>query len=376
MEDQTMKIQSVGQSVLIKMAEWLESFTTFPTIPQGQALIAALWCVHTWFAPRWPVTAYAHITADGPGCGKSNLLEELAALSANAKVRSTLRPLEMVRAIQQANEDSGVPVITFFLDEMEKLSHMAAGDARSILTTGYKVGGQHAISVGQKSVEFSTYCAKAFASIGTLDDVFRSRAIVFRLSYGKPARSWSDAILTRKAEAERLIAEMAKALPKQPEWIPAEELQGREREIWTPILSTAKALNLDDETMARVRAAMHDMIEYKITCESKTYRELRTEPKDQERVYAERCLRDVVTVAGSADHIWTAVALAKLLELPAAPWRVFRGKGLDAMSLQALLSAYARPEDPKLIKRHGKAARGYHMAALRSALAKLDNPTD
>ncbi len=358
-----------GQTLLLRIEEWIAGWIAFPDVPQGQALIAALWALHTWFAPKWPLTAYAHITGDGPGVGKTVLLEVLASLSANPKPRVTLRPLEMVRAIQTATETHGFPLVTFFCDEMEKLSHMGASDARSILTSGYKMGGTHGVTVGTKSIEYPTYCPKAFASIGTLDDVFRSRSVMFRLTAGKPRRSWSDAVLSRGAEARGLVDAFKAILTHTPDWMPVEELTGREREIWTPINSTALALGLDAPTMARVRAAMFDLIEYKITTESKTYRELRVEPKDQEREYAARVLADLSTVMGAADHIFSAVAVEKLRALPSGPWRVFRGAGIDPISLSALLARF--DVKPVQIKRKGVNQRGFRAADVQRALAAI-----
>lgn len=367
--------KSNGQSLIEALEAWIGSWVSFPAVPSGQPLIAALWALHTWFAPRWPATAYAHITGDGPGVGKSVLLEVLAALSCNPKVRATLRPLEVVRAIGEFDS-----TVTYFFDEVEKLAHAGASDMRSILTTGYRRGGMHGISVGQKSLEFSTYCAKAFASIGDLEDVFRSRSIVFRLTWGVPARSWTDAVMVRGGEAAALLEQAKRVLDaNRPEWTPPTFLQGREREIWTPLYSVALALNLDPACMRRVRRAIDDFSQFKITAERKSYRDLvGVVDKDAAKEYAVLALRDLASVLPSAGrkstgHIFTADAIAAMRELD-GPWRVYQGQGLDAIKLAGLVSRFG--VGPKLLRmERGEKSRvgsGYRGDVVRKALAALE----
>src|SRR4051812_26577403 len=93
--------RSAGQVVLEAFEAFIGSWVTFPALPAGQSLVLALWAIHTWFAAEWPATPYLHITSDGPGCGKTTLMQVLGALSCNPKQRPTLRAPSVVRDIEE-----------------------------------------------------------------------------------------------------------------------------------------------------------------------------------------------------------------------------------------------------------------------------------
>lgn len=369
--------KSAGQVVLEAVEAWIGSWIVFPPVPSGQALVCALWALHTWYSPDWPATAYLHITSDGPGCGKTTLMEALMLLSRGSRLRATLRPLAVVRDIE---EQRGA--VTYFFDQVEALSSPRVTDEQAILLTGYRHGGEHGVSVGQKQMAFSTYCAKAFASIGDVARDIRSRSIIVRLGFGVPARDWSDNVMVRQGEANNLLAEVGKVLPSlgtPPAWTSPDWLVGREKEIWTPIYSIATALNLDAATMKRLRLAVDDFSEFKKTAETRSYKDLvSTGDKDEDQEYAIRALRDLAAalpapVKGKATgNLWTAVAVERMRE-GAGPWRVFKGKGLDPDTLAALVGRFGvKPEEVRMVPgRQGKLLKGYHRDKVIAAVNKL-----
>lgn len=362
---------SKGQQVLEALEAWIASWIAFPAVPSGEALIMALWCLHTYFAPRWPATAYVHVTSDGPGCGKTTLMEVCAALALNPRNRPTLRPLSVVRDIEE--HANGV---TYFFDQVEALGEARKiSEEQAILLSGYKMGGEHGITVGQRQVSFSTYCAKMFASIGDIHRDLRSRSIVLRLGYGVPARSWTDSVMVRKGEAETLLRGAREVFDgNQPTWTPPEWLQGREREVWTPIYSVALAMGLDGATLRRVRRAADDLIEFKRTAETRSYRDLVAVPKDDRSEYAMRALTDIVAVLTPADKthtgdIHTADAIDRMKALD-GPWRVFKGTGLTADHLAQLLAPFGveAGKEVRMIRgSKGRLRKGYSGKALREA---------
>ena len=367
--------KSKGQAVLEAVAEWIGSWVVFPVAPEGQSMIMALWALSTWFTPKWPVAAYLHITSDGPGCGKTTLMEVLAALSCNPRKRATVRAPAVVRDIE---EQGGA--VTYFFDQVEALQARGKiSDEQAILLTGYRRGGEHGISVGQRQVSFSTYCAKAFACIGDIAPDLRSRSIVTRLGFGVPARDWSDAVMVRKGEADQLLREASKLFDGNvPTWIAPDFLQGREREIWTPLYSVASAMNLDAATMKAVRRAIEDFAFFKRTVETKSYRDLIGVKKEEGRdEFGERALRDLAAVMPDPDKTHTGhLPSARAIELMKAldgPWRVFQGRGLDVDTLAALVARFGL--EPKNIRpnrgRGTPVVRGYKREDVRAAVAKL-----
>lgn len=380
-------VRSGGQAVLEAIAGWIGSWVAFPEVPGNQALILALWVLHTWFVGRWPVTAYMHITSDGPGCGKTTLMEVLAALSNNSRVRATLRALSVVRDIEAAG-DAGV---TYFFDQVEALTHARVSDEQAILLTGYRRGGEHGISVGQKQVAFSTYCAKAFASIGGIARDIRSRSLIVRLGFGVPARDWSDAVMVRGAEAERLLDAAADWFGSSradfgrkgrlPEWISPKGFSGREKEIFTPLWSVAMALRLDGAMQAQILTAMEDFAAFKATVADKAYRDVLGNVgeagKTENQEYSERALRDLAAVLPEASKtatgdIYSAVAVERMRE-GAGPWRVYKGEGLTVDLLAALLARFAvSPEEVRMQRgRSGKVLKGYKGRKVLLALGTL-----
>lgn len=387
------KQKSDGQAVLEAMAGWIQSWVVFPDAPMGSGLLMALWALHTWFAPKWPATCYVHVTSDGPGCGKSTLMEVVAALSLNPKMRATMRGLSVVREIQSAGGAA-----SYFFDQVEALNAPKITDELSILLSGYKAGAKH----GVNGVEYETYCAKMFACIGAIHSDLRSRAVVVRLTFGGPHRVWTDEVMTRGGEASRLLESAAAWFRSQgfdmrlgvirnaPAWVPVPGFVGRDREMLTPLWSVAAAMDLDGETLNAITTAMHDHVAFKREVEQRSYRDLRSVRTDgadeRERTDAVQALRDLVAVlpeksVTATGDIWTETAVDALKALPhGGVWRMYRGKGLDGVTLAALLKRF-EVEDGRTLGtyeirevrgRGSKVKKGYKGAEVRVALARLD----
>ncbi len=250
--------------------------------------------------------------------------------------------------------------------------------------TGYRRGAKHGVSVGTKQVEFSTYCAKAFAAIGSIARDLESRCLICLLGYGVPARSWTDEVLTRDAEANQMLAALATVLPSAASiaWVAPSFLQGREKEIGTPIWSVALALGLDAATMERVKAGLLDWFQWKADQggERKAYRDLIVGKVDDgatRRALEVQALRDLASVLPIADsRVSGDIASVRAVELMAEAnrsWVRFGGLGLDAVGLSALLLPFGlKPEPVRLTKSAGKQVRGYKASKVRKALAIVE----
>jgi hypothetical protein len=368
--------KSKGQIVFEALSAWIGSFVV---MGPAERIVITLWVMHTWFSARWPVTPYLHVTSEGPGCGKTTLLEVVQPLCCQARLRATLRPLAVVRDIQE--NQAALP--TYLFDQVEALTSTKMSDERAILLQGYRKGGEHGIAVGARQVAFSVYCPKAFASIGDVAGDLRSRVLLLMLRFGAPSRDWSEAMMTRDTEARVLVSGMvamwqaAGYREAAPAWVMPDWMTGREREIFAPLWSVACALELDAETIKAVRFAFTDFTEGKKTSESRSYRELVNVVKDERAEYAKRALRDLAAVLPVGDkvhtgNVFSAVAVERMKALD-GPWRVFQGRGLDVDTLASLVSGYGVKSEV-LGERKGRAAKklnGYHGRKVREALAKL-----
>lgn len=376
-----------GQRLLAAWESWIGSWVSFPAEPGSQALLLALWAMHTWFAASWPATAYLFITSEGPGCGKTTLMEVLARLCLRPRNRATLRALAVVRDIGETDGQ-----VSYFFDQVEALNATKVTDEQAILLTGYRKGGEHGISVGQRQVSFSTYCAKCFACVGSIAKDLESRCLVAKLGYGVPTRSWTDEALTRDAEGKQMLQAMSvvfdgTTMPLP--WTVPTFLSGREKEIGTPIWSVAVALGLDAPTLERVKTGLLAWFAWRAEQggERKTYRDLiagehggRDEASKAARRRLEvQALRDLSAVMPIADarqtgHIASVRAVELMLEANRS-WVRFNGLGLDAVGLSALLAPFGlSPEPVRLVKGSGRQVKGYDGRKVRKALSLLETP--
>lgn len=388
--------KSSGEAVLMGIAEWISQWIVFPGSQPGLSLLAALWAIHAWFVRPggFPATTYVHVVSAGPGCGKSTLMQVLQALCPNGRFRPTLRELSVVRDVQELRSVGASP--TYFFDQVEALSTATKiSDGQAILLSGYTEGGEHGVSVGQKQVSFSTYCAKMFASIGDVFRDLRTRVVLFPLVAGVPRRVWTDEIVGRQAEARDVLealfgvigrphtevtAEGTRVvrLTASPKWVPPSWLAGRDREIFTPLWSVAVCpeLALSDETLAVIRVAIDTAIAFKLSQAPKQYRETRTDDAETEQAYAVKALRQLAAVMPKAGKVATghlASAKACAAMVAADPtWQFFRGgKGLTPVALAGMMASFGLATDVvrETRGRGGKQVNGYRGDAVAAAVA-------
>lgn len=361
-----------GQEIVTRLAAWLRQYVYFPI--KGQETIAALWVLHTWMLDNFTSTPYLCLTARTKRAGKTTLLELLSAASRNGQLLATLRPAAIVRLLHATDGR-----VTVCFDEMESLSKSSVGDLRSILATGYRRGQFHIVSSGDKVKAFRTFGAKAFALIGDMTDVIRDRAIIMRLQrapQGAAIEDYTNPAIRAKAHAEamELVGEITSWIERtgKPQFITPEFLQGREAEIWLPLWTAAHHAALPAAMLDEIAAAMVDMSAIKSEPASRWTALSEDAEKDQEDAdYSERVMRDAQSVLRDDEtKIRSTDLVSRLKAIPTAPWRTWRGPGLDVITLAALLSRFGiSPEAQRFGK--GKAgdntnvAKGYKVDAIR-----------
>lgn len=362
-----------GQNLLERIERYIGRYVALPSDPAGQSLVLALWALHTWLYEHYPATPYLTITAGTKGAGKTLCMEVLSLICRGAHVMATLRPLAMLRVI-----DVHDGKCTIGVDESEKLTSSAVGDLRSIFTTGYTAGGEHYITTKTREyLRFRTFCPKMFALIGDVMDVVRDRAIVVHLRRATPAEDFRATLPTAASEAQAIVAGILGYFRTIPPLVQPMFLQGREREIWSPIFSIAAALNLDKATMNRLTSACADMVGLK-SAEARSYfRAEESEVEASARMAGERAIQDLREVLRDGEQaIFSAVAVERMRALPTGPWRTFRGRGLDEVTLAGLLNRFGL--QTKIVRMHvGKGARrakqlnGYRVSDVHAAIERM-----
>jgi hypothetical protein len=102
------------------------------------------------------------------------------------------------------------------------------------------------------------------------------------------------------------------------------------------------------------------------------------EAEAEERTYAERAVRDLASVLQPSEAaIFSALAVERMKAINSAPWRMYKGEGLDAMKLASLVNPFlSQSRNPvRMVTGKGaksaKQGRGYRREDILSALAKL-----
>lgn len=360
-----------GQQVIER---WIGFLRRYLHISDAQALVMALWAIHTWLFEKFGSTPYLEVYAPNKGMGKTRVLEALELLVRGAERMPTARIAPIVRLI---HEHQGK--CTLLIDEAEKLAQGAINETRSALAAGYRRGSTHPVTTAQGVVRFPTFCPKAFALIGNIQPILRDRSIPILLQRGKPDADLLAEYAQATEAAEALKAELFKFSQQTgafshpaieiPEW-----LYGRDAEIWTPLFAIARAMGLHKDTLEALTAASVDLSALKELDALPSRPTVAEDQGDIELQAAERLLKDVAAIVQPGDKaIPTEELLTRLRAVPTAPWRSWRGKGLDAIVLSALLSRYRlTPENVRIGKR---VVKGYKVTEINAA-ARREFPTE
>ena len=169
----------------VKIASLLDDVLAFVRrfvcLSESQALVVALWIVHTHAFAAADCTPYLSVSSAEKQSGKSRLLEVLETLVANPWYTGRVTAAVLYRKI-----DAEGP--TLLLDESDAAFNSGeeyAEALRGILNTGHRRGGKATCCVGQgvgiSYQDFSTFSPKTIAGIGKLPDTVADRSIPIRL---------------------------------------------------------------------------------------------------------------------------------------------------------------------------------------------------
>jgi hypothetical protein len=151
-------------------------------------------------------------------------------------------------------------------------------------------------------------------------------------------------------------------------WQDAAWFDGRESELWSPLYSTLRLLTTDAGTLRRFKMISSDLSALK-TQEASYYtaaQQVEDEARDQQ--YGERAIADLARVLHEGEPgITSADAVKRLKALPDAPWRTYRGRGLNEAVLAELIARFNVRPDRLPRKRGEKQQRGYRRADVTKA---------
>jgi hypothetical protein len=220
--------------------------TRYFVMTEEQAVILATWTLHTYVFEAAEVTPYIHITSPEKECGKSNLMDLLAAVAANPAQSCGTTPAALVRVV-----DAMKP--TIFIDEMDALlkgSKESAESIRGILNAGFREGGvfRKCNATTHELEEFNTFCPKCLTGIGELWDTVASRSIAITMRRKRRdetvepfrQRAIGLACAPVRTELKAWAARGASDLLQSMRPAPIGNLSARQNDIAEPLLAIAQ----------------------------------------------------------------------------------------------------------------------------------------
>jgi hypothetical protein len=347
-----------GLSLLLDSAvHWIRRYVV---VTEHQAVAIVLWVAHTHAIEAADCTPYLQVTSATKRSGKTRLLEALEPLVFAPWLTGRTSAAALVRKV-----DAEQP--TLLLDESDAAfggEKEYAEALRGILNTGYRKSGKATLCVGQgakfTTKDFTTFCPKAIAGIGTLPDTVADRSIPIQLrrrTQDEPCERWREREGHWQAQPlhERLSAWGAIAVETLRGARPAlpQSLGDRQADVWEPLLAIADLAGDSWPMLARQAAiALSGTFEdADMTVEILT---------DIQIILADYAADDVITSKELVDH---------LVALDDRPWVTWsHGRPMSANKLARFLAPLGI--FPAVRRVGTKVQRSYRIDAFHDAIAR------
>jgi hypothetical protein len=300
----------------------------YVVLTDEQATAVTLWVLHAHVVDALGITPYLSITSAEKQSGKTHLLEMLELLVANPWLTGSVSAATLARKVQQQP--------TLLLDESDaafKADNEYAETLRGVLNSGFKASGVYSRCVGAsgtslKVEDFSTFCAKAIAGIGSLPDTVADRSIQIRMQRKttgeKVARKRERTIRLESEPLQERIATWAGTyhdVLAELDLAPLEDISDRQADIWEPLLGIAHLAG--EAWFIRATSAA---------------RHLQADSDDSIGVRLLSDLRDAFDQHG--EKLFSEIAVDFLNSIETSPWAEWRGKGLTKNGLANLVKRY------------------------------------
>lgn len=349
-----------GVLLLGDIREFISRHMVLPS-PESADLLA-LWTLHTWaFEAAW-ATGYLRITSAAPECGKTQLMEILAALTRKGWHAVNPSPAVLYRRIDRDRP-------TLLLDELDNFPMADRLDALAVLNAGYKSGATvDRCSERGELQSFDCFCPKAYAGIDTkqLAPSLLSRSITIRLDrktaaehvemwIAKLAEPETEALCERcEAWAQHHVEALRGAQPDLPGGF-----VNRTVEAWWALLAIADEVG--DEWPERARRAAVVL-------------SAGGDTRD-EQSEGVALLAGIREAFGAESVISTSALLALLNADTEAPWGARRrGEGLDPRGLSRLLRPHGIK--PRSVRIGADTPKGYRFDQFADAFARYLEPPE
>lgn len=353
----SLDVEPDGAALLDSLRELL---TRYVILPSGHAAVAVvLWVAATHAQQCWENATRLVVKSPEKRCGKSRLLDVLAATCHLPLITVNISPAALVRSI-------GDDPPTLLLDEADTVFGKKAADnnedLRGILNAGHQRNRPYVRwdPMARKPEHCPTFAMAALAGIGDLPDTIEDRAVTVAMQRRAPGETVQPYRERRDAEPLRQLGAQLGA------WVDASRdrlrraepelpVEDRAADNWEPLIAVADLAGGHWPTAARAAAVA-------LTADA--------EESDAD---AMRLLGDLRDVFADADAMHGSTVLEALHKIDEAPWGDYFGKPLTARSLAGLLRPYGvRPRDVKL---DGTTRKGYYRADLWPVWERYGHPS-
>ena len=343
--------------------EIVDMIRKYVFIGRDDAILLALWTVHTWCLPAAEFTPYIHLRSAMPREGKSRVLDILGYLVARPVRISDPTPAAIADLATIADL-MGMEPPTFLWDEIDSAYERWAA-LREYVNNGFQRGND---IIRAKGVVKKTFAPKVMAGLTELPLTVKDRS--FRIDMMRAMPEEKPERLTprerRKVEsqvvsiqmrigafAERYMETLSTALPELPE-----ALDDRAQDVAEPLLAIADVAGSKWPTESRaalikIRTAMQ---------------------RASSDSYAELLLSDIREIFGTLrQRIYSEDLVEKLLKRTDSPWPEMR---LTSHKLGRMLHEFVEHVDGPRIASHrmriakGPQKRGYHRKQFEDAWSR------
>ena len=349
------------------LAALRDTFMRYLIMPLHAAIAMALWTLHAWALDAAYVSPFLMFSSPEMRCGKSTALALLYRVGPRTALASNISPAAIFRYVEASHP-------TLLIDEAETFV-TGNEEVRGILNSGHTrdtaiiirlIGDNH------EPKEFSTWSAKAIASIGKLSGTLRDRSIILPMKRKKPnervaklrGRDTDEFLeLRRKARrwADDNVAALKEACPSIPE-----VLNDRAADNWEPLLAIADLAGNEWPRLARAAAV-------KLSADSEVGAE-----SDKVRLLADiRAIFEELAL----DRLPSASLVAELVKDADGRWAAYgrNSKPITQRQVATLLSEFTTPSGAKIkprnVRTDGKVPKGYAREDFADAFERYLSPS-
>jgi hypothetical protein len=298
-------------------------FETHVVLKHHARVSCALWVVLTYCYDSFAILPVLSITSPEKRCGKTTLLEILDGLSYKTLFASSISPSSVFRTIEKYKPCLLIDEADTFLRDNDEL--------RGILNSGHTKKSASVIRTNTETLEperFSTWGPKAISLIGALPDTLSDRSIAIKMErktvsekVKRVSLGFNENHLQLRRMCKRWAVDNAERLKNATPRIP-ETGNDRASDNWLPLICIADFAGGEWPDM--VRTAM-----------------LAIEKVSDEDTITQTLLRDIRTILGSNEKIFSKELVADLIAIEDHPWCDWRrGKPITPNGLARLLKPF------------------------------------